>query len=237
MQRTYKKLSNYSFCIGVYPVLELFSSPYRNTVSEVILHPKGSSNKGVEHIRQIASREQITVLEDEKKIQGVSKKGNVYAVAVFKKYEQILHQDQSHVVLVNPENRGNVGTIIRTISAFGINNLAIIKPGVDHFHPDVVRSSMGSLFNINLACFDSLEEYLVIYPDHQRIMFTTESRATPAQVKKGASLFSLIFGSESKGLNDSIIALGTAVTIPIQKDVDSLNLAVSVGIGAYEFTK
>ena len=55
--------------------------------------------------------------------------------------------DANHVVLVNPGDMGNMGTIIRTMLGFNYSNLAIIKPGVDVFDPRVIRASMGALFN------------------------------------------------------------------------------------------
>jgi TrmH family RNA methyltransferase len=50
-------------------------------------------------------------------------------------------------------------------------------------------------------------------------------------------LFSLVFGNEARGLDDSFLKVGTSVMIPQTSDVDSLNLTIAVGIGAYEFTR
>lgn len=72
--------------------------------------------------------------------------------------------DANHVVLVNPGDMGNMGTIIRTMLGFNYSNLTIIKPGVDVFDPRVIRASMGALFNINFEYFDSFSEYLDKYP-------------------------------------------------------------------------
>ena len=60
----------------------------------------------------------------------VSNKENCYIIGVFKKYESKINPKSNHVVLVNPSNMGNLGTIIRTAIGFGINDIAIISPAV-----------------------------------------------------------------------------------------------------------
>lgn len=48
-----------------------------------------------------------------------------------------------HVVLHNPSDVGNVGTILRSALGFGFRDVAIIRPGVDPFDPRVLRASMA----------------------------------------------------------------------------------------------
>ena len=50
-----------------------------------------------------------------------------------------------------------------------------------------------------------------------------------------SKLFSLVFGNEATGLDDSFLNVGTSIMIPQSSDVDSLNLTIAVGIGAYVF--
>ena len=50
-------------------------------------------------------------------------------------------------------------------------------------------------------------------------------------------LFSLVFGNEATGLDDSYLEAGTSVIIPQSPDVDSLNLTIAVGVGTYLFTQ
>ena len=68
-------------------------------------------------------------------------------------------QEGNHVVLVNPGDMGNMGTIMRTMLGFNYYNLAIIRPGVDVFDPRVLRASMGAMFHLNIEYFDSFEDY------------------------------------------------------------------------------
>ncbi len=71
-----------------------------------------------------------------------------------------LEREKNHIVLVEPRNMGNAGTIIRTMLGFGYKNLALIEPAVDVFDPKVVRSTMGALFRINFEYFQTWEEYI-----------------------------------------------------------------------------
>ena len=48
---------------------------------------------------------------------------------------------------------GNLGTIMRTMVGFGMEDLAIIRPGVDAYDPKVIRASMGSIFHLRFAYF------------------------------------------------------------------------------------
>ena len=82
-----------------------------------------------------------------------------FVVGIFEKYTDAVNPKKSHLVLVNPSNMGNLGTIIRTAVGFGIYDIAVITPCADVFNPKTVRGSMGSLFRVNLQMFSSYEEY------------------------------------------------------------------------------
>ncbi|MFT3895932.1 MAG: RNA methyltransferase [Anaerolineales bacterium] len=57
-----------------------------------------------------------------------------------------VESQKSFVALVSPQDPGNVGTILRTMDAIGVDALFILDGGVDIYHPTVVRSSMGTIF-------------------------------------------------------------------------------------------
>lgn len=105
----------------------------------------------------------IPVRQDDKLIERLSDKENVYVVGIFEKYTCELKEDLRHLVLVNPSNMGNLGTIIRTACGFGYYDLAIIEPAADIFNPKTVRASMGSLFRIRHELFDNFDDYFAKY--------------------------------------------------------------------------
>jgi TrmH family RNA methyltransferase len=137
-------------------------------------------------------------------------------------------------LLVNPSNAGNLGTILRSAAAFGIDDVAIISPAVDVYDPKTVRSSMGALFHLNVCYYDTLEAYQMDVSQRHYYPFMLKATET---LKKVNPLYpcTLVFGNEATGLDDSYLALGTPVIIQHTHNVDSLNLPIAVSIALYQF--
>ncbi len=232
--KTYKKDADYSYTLGAFPTIELLKTRPQE-VLEVYVH---STFTDVETIEKLAKPYHIPVIRQDKVINKLSDKENCFVVGILKKYQDVLRADQSHVVLVNPSNMGNMGTIIRTAIGFGIKNLAIISPGVDVFNPKTIRASMGALFRINCRYFSSFEEYEASYPDHEIFCFMLNAkRQLTVNNCPKPKLFSLVFGNEATGLDDSFLQKGTSIIIPQSEEVDSLNITIAAGVGMYLFTQ
>lgn len=234
--KAYKKDFEYSYTLGVFPTLELLNFQM-DKVIKIILSEDGMENEGVKKIINICEENNIECQINNKAINRISKKKNCYAIGVFKKYEIDLSKSLNHVVLVEPSDMGNLGTIIRTILGFNIKNLAIIRPAVDIYDPKVVRASMGAVFKISFEYFDSFEEYMNEF-DNYIYTFMLDAKETLPNIKVNKNRpFSLVFGNEGSGLSDEFSNIGTSVIIPHGDEIDSLNLSIAVGIAAYEFTK
>ena len=231
--KPYKKDAEYSYTLGAFPTIELMKSR-PEVVTKVLIH---STFTDKETIEALCKKNHIPVEYNDKQISRLSDKENCFVVGIFNKYTCKLNAKKSHLVLVNPSNMGNLGTIIRTAVGFGIYDLAIITPCADVFHPKTVRSSMGSLFRLNLEMFSSYEEYEKVHKDHEAFCFLLNKEQTKTLSEcKRPELFSLVFGNEATGLPKEFLEIGTSVMIPQSPDVDSLNLTIAVGIGLYTFT-
>ena len=235
--KNYDKNQSNSYCLGVYPTIELFK--YKpESIIEIFVNPKGQNNLGVKEIIKLANKNNVRVEEGQKVLLRLSGKENVYAGARFSKYSSPLLDDKPHVVLVNPENMGNLGTIIRTMHAFGYKNLTLIRPAVDIFDPKVIRASMGSVFTINFEYFDKLADYVSKY-ERKLYLFTPKSAVTLEEliqkntvaVKKS----SFVFGSESSGFSAKELQLGENIKINFSSEIDSLNLSIATGIVLHSF--
>ncbi|MBE5950176.1 MAG: TrmH family RNA methyltransferase [Lachnospiraceae bacterium] len=232
--KSYKKDVEYSYTLGAFPTIELLKTRPEE-VLEVYVHSTFTDTMTVE---ELAKPYGIPVMVRDKQINKLSDKENCFVIGVLKKYQDVLRADQSHVVLVNPSNMGNMGTIIRTAIGFGIKNLAIISPGVDVFNPKTIRASMGALFRINCQYFSSFEEYEGAYPDHEIFCFMLNAkRQLTVDNCPKPKLFSLVFGNEATGLDDSYLNKGTSIIIPQSEEVDSLNITIAAGVGMYLFTQ
>jgi TrmH family RNA methyltransferase len=118
---------------------------------------------------------------------------------------------------------------------FNIRNLAIIEPAADIYNPEVVRSSMGSIFSINFEHFRNFSEYKNRFTNNI-YCFMTDGEKSVNEVKFNKPL-ALVFGNEGSGLPKEFKDYGISVRIPQSENIDSLNLAISVGIGLYEAMK
>jgi len=121
---------------------------------------------------------------------------------------------------------GNMGTILRTAWAVGLDSCWLVKGSADPFSPKSIRSGMGAQFALNIHQFDSLDEAVATAKEFgvQNIWCTMPS--------DGVSIFDdsfqcsgsvLIIGNEANGISNP--KLGRAVTIPMPGHAESLNAA------------
>lgn len=232
--KQYKKSFDYSYTLGAFPTIEMIKSR-PEIVRGVYIH---STFTDREHLETLCKQNHIPVLQGDKTIAKVSDKENVFVVGVFEKFSCRLDVTKSQIVLVNPSNMGNLGTILRTAVGFGIQDIAFIQPGADVFNPKVVRSSMGALFRLRHQYFESFKEYRKENQKHEVFTFMLNGKK-PLTIEDcpKPKLFSLVFGNEATGLDDSYLSVGTSIIIPQSPEVDSLNLTIAVGVGTYLFTQ
>ena len=248
--KPYKKDFDFSYTLGVFPTLELIAHK-PSAVERIVLSPKGAHNEGVGKLIDFAEKSGIPALFEPKTLARISSKDNCFAAGVFKKYTCELRSGANHLVLVNPSDMGNLGTILRTATAFGVEDIAIISPGADIYDPKVVRASMGAIFHIHFAYFSSFEAYrsgpgqgnralipfMLDGTAINRVAADYRAQRQAAQEAKEELAFSLIFGNESSGLPAEFLKVGTPARILHRNTVDSLNLPMAVGIGLYTFTE
>ena len=237
--KRYQKKFNFSYAFGAYPVLDLLKFQ-KEKVLKILVKKEGLKSDGVSEILDICKRENIPFEENDKLIDRIAYKENTFVVGVFEKYEEELEGEKNHIVLVNPSNTGNLGTIIRTMVGFGFKNLAIIKPGVDIFDPMVVRSTMGALFRIHFRYFNTINEYTEVYKDHNLYPFMLDGAKNILEVEFKEP-FSFIQGNEGRGLDESYKTMekrkGESIYIPHSDEIDSLNLSVATSIGMWEYAR
>ena len=227
----YKSSLPYSYTLGITLTIELLKK-HPEDVLDIYYH-SSFNGEGKDIVDSICRKIGIEPIDNDKIFNILASKENVYCIGVFKKFASPIEKDANHIVLVNPSNAGNLGTIIRTSCGFNLNNLVIIKPAVDIFDPKTIRASMGAIFNINFSLFDSFEDYAKD-SNHHFYPFMLKARAKLKDTKF-VSPFSLIFGNEATGLPDSFLTYDSVI-IPHAKTIDSLNLPIAVSIAIYSAT-
>ena len=233
--KKYKKTDLESYTLGTTLTLELLNKKIEY-VKRVYIHSKQDKNETYFKIKDICDKNHIEIIYSDKIINTLSDKDNCYIIGVFEKFKTDINYLTNHIVLVNPSNMGNLGTIIRSSIGFGINNLIIISPGVDIFDPKVIRSSMGAIFNMNFAYFDSFMDYAKLATDRDFYPFMLKAKTNLSDVKVRRN-YSLIFGNEASGLPDDYLNIGEPLIIKHTNNIDSLNLDNAVSIALYEFSK
>ena len=140
------------------------------------------------------------------------------------------------VVLDRVQDPGNLGTIIRVADAAGYRDIILTKGSVDVYNDKCVRSSMGSLFNMN-----------ILYVEGEKLLEELRERGYKISVTALASdavsytqmeldeKNAIIFGNEGQGVSKEIIdAADQKVIIPIYGSAESLNVAMASGIMLYK---
>ena len=135
------------------------------------------------------------------------------------------------------QDPGNIGTMIRTADAAGIDAVILGKGCADLYNPKTVRSTQGSIFHIPVVRGD-LSEWIDSLKEKAIPVYGTalENAVLYHQVKKEGK-FALVMGNEGSGINSDILAKTDAnVIIPIMGKAESLNVAVATGIVLYYFS-
>lgn len=230
--KKYQKKFDYSYAFGTYPTIDLIKYQ-REHLLKVLIKSKHDESEGIKEVIELCNQYDIPLEIQDRAIEKISVKENTYVVGIFEKYISNLDSKANHLVLVEPRNMGNLGTIIRTMLGFDFKDLAIIRPAADIFDPSVVRSTMGAVFQINFKYFDSIEEYLKEYGGRNIYTFMLDGAKDIRNVEFKEP-FAMIQGNESKGLSTQYKELGQSIFIPNSDNVDSLNLSVATAIGLWE---
>mgnify|MGYP002523658241 FL=1 len=232
----YSKKDENSFALGITLLFYLLENR-KEDIKRIYLSPSFEKNETYKKIVKQAKQESIPLIENNIKIfKDLSEKDNCLAIGEFKKRFTDLDKNKNHLVLVNPSNMGNLGTILRSALAFNINNIALISPCADPYDPKTIRASMGSIFSINLQIFSSFEEYRKKYSKHYFYPFMLQAKKQINEIEIDTP-YSIILGNEATGLDKSFLSIGTPTLIKISNKVDSLNLDNAASIALYEFSK
>ena len=136
-------------------------------------------------------------------------------------------------MLLDLQDIGNFGTIIRTANALGINYILFNKTCPDIYNHKTLRSSMGAVFNFNILEIENSIKTINQLKNHGFIIYASSVSGLYEDLNKIS--FStknvIIMGNEGNGLNKEVIDIcDKIIKIPMNNEIDSLNVAVSTGI-------
>lgn len=232
MVKTYKKGCGYSYVAGFFPVLCLVEHK-PELIQRIYVSEASTDTDGYRKLEATVKDKSLICLSS-KAVEKLGDKGNDHVVAVFKTPDETLDPNADHVVMVNPQDLGNVGNAMRSMLAFGYKDLALIGPCADWLNPKAVRASMGAFFSVRKQCFASFEEYIAAYP-RSYFPFVLQTDRTLSQLNSvPAGNIALVFGNEASGLPKEF-RTPDAIRIEQSDDVDSLNLTTAIAIALHDF--
>lgn len=192
-------------------------------------------------IRKVSNLAKINYKLNKKVFEKISYKKNpdgflAVVSARFKTLDKIrIHKNPLVLVLESVEKPGNLGAIIRTAYASGVDLIILNDQKTDLYSPNVIRSSTGFIFSMPIVMATKEEAVRWLNKNNIDIFVTTlidSQDHFSVNLKKSTAL---VFGTEAFGLSDFWLKNNfKKVKIPMRPGVDSLNVSVSVGIIIYE---
>ena len=163
----------------------------------------------------------------------------VFAVCHMPEQKKKLHSSGRYLVLCQLQDPGNMGMILRTCDAMGVE-MVLVTECCEIYSPKVIRATMGSVFRVPVLEFSSRELLkqeldqtgIISYasvPSEQAVPLTECS------FRNGCAVW---IGNEGNGLpEDMITSCQEKITIPMKGGAESLNAAMAAGIFIWEMTK
>ena len=155
------------------------------------------------------------------------------------KLEDILKKEKL-LLLDNIKDAGNLGTIIRSACAFGVDGILLFGDCVDEFSSKVIRSSAGNIFKIPIVKLNSDMCLMQKIKKSHKIISTVAPYGKWGKSAKDCTNttyekpYVVMLGSEASGLCNELLSMADEhVTLMTNNNVESLNLAVFAGILLY----
>lgn len=164
--------------------------------------------------------------------------GGLLAVAKMRRHELIdlqIHENALIIVLEAVEKPGNLGAVLRTADAAGVDAVIICDTQTDLYNPNIIRSGLGSLFTVPVAISDSAAAISFLKQKGINIYCTTLEASVPYDQVDYTKPTAIVMGTESTGLSSLWTQSSDQnIIIPMFGQVDSMNVSVSAAIVTFE---
>ncbi len=165
----------------------------------------------------------------------------ILAVLEYKERDLVnnINQDDKFVLILDRiQDPGNMGTIIRTADSAGVDAVILLKGCVDIYNPKVIRSTMGSIFDMNIIHATQDDAVNFLKSNDFNIVSSYLQTDNYYHETTYDGKIALVIGNEANGINDELIAQSDKlVKIPIYGNAESLNAAISAAVLMYEIKK
>lgn len=222
-------------------------------IRELSLAVKGHYQiKTILYFSDLFPLEKVTQIIDESDVELIEVSKEVYqklafrsttegVIAIIKTKEftldKIQFKTKKPLILIAeaPEKPGNIGALLRTADAAKVDAVIIANPLTDLFNPNIIRSSVGCVFT-NQIGIGTTSEIISFLKKHHITSFAAalhhDSENYLAQDFTDAS--AIIVGTEATGLSQEWFDFSKKIIIPMEGEIDSLNVSVSASILIFE---
>ncbi|KIY22167.1 MULTISPECIES: TrmH family RNA methyltransferase [Mesobacillus] len=212
---------------GIHLVEEALTK--KEDVEEIILSEKTELPPGMDY-----GSISVTVVTDDISLQLADTETTQGIFAVCRQSKQNIANGRTFLLIDAVQDPGNLGTMIRTADAAGMDAVIVGKGSVDLFNPKVLRSAQGSHFHLPVLNGDLHEWITKLQTDNIPVYGTSLENGVIFTEAESKESFALLVGNEGSGVNKELLAKTTQnLYIPIYGKSESLNVAVAAGILLY----
>ncbi|MCF6294088.1 MAG: RNA methyltransferase [Flavobacteriaceae bacterium] len=134
-----------------------------------------------------------------------------------------------------PEKPGNIGALLRTADAANVDAVIIANPKTDLYNPNIIRSSVGCIFTNQIATGSTLEIISFLKENNINIFCASLQASVEYYTQDYTKPTAIVVGTEATGLSDDWLQNATQnIIIPMQGEIDSMNVSVAAGILIFE---
>ena len=134
-----------------------------------------------------------------------------------------------------PEKPGNIGAILRTADAANVDAVIIANPKTDLYNPNIIRSSVGCVFTNTIATGSTTEIIAFLKANNFNMYCAALQASVNYHTQDFTKPTAIIVGTEATGLSNEWLENGTQnIIIPMQGEIDSMNVSVAAGILIFE---
>jgi TrmH family RNA methyltransferase len=134
-----------------------------------------------------------------------------------------------------PEKPGNIGALLRTADAANIDAVIIANPKTDLYNPNIIRSSVGCVFTTKIATGSTTDIITFLQKKNINIYCAALQASTDYHTQDFKKPSAIAVGTEADGLTKEWLEASTQnIIIPMQGEIDSMNVSVAAGILIFE---
>lgn len=151
-------------------------------------------------------------------------------------WKSFIREGGFYLALEQLQDPGNVGTILRTAEAAGVDAVFLSEGSVDPYHPKAIKASSTSITRLPFFTEVNFAELMLNLKIKKINFYATTLKATTHYADKDyRSGICFFIGSEGQGLSTTLLdKIETCITIPMEGKIESLNVAIASSILMYE---